>query len=194
MRQHERQDRIPDDKLGEWIRKLPYPEPGPDLTRRIMSGLEPKKLGWFQRLYLKVRTPVTVSVSPLYAATAVLLLCITGGVFYYQLGGYGFTIQNGPRNANGVPVVFHFKDSAARTVALIGTFNNWDPDGYEMIHDPGTGNWMIQIRLAPGKHDYVFWVDGEKAAPDPNADLIREDDFGTRNSVLFVKGNHGQAI
>lgn len=194
MSQHERQDRIPDDKLGEWIRKVPYAEPGPGLARRIMSGLEPKKFGWFKKLCLKVRTPVTMSVSPLYAATAVLFFCITGGVISYQLAGYRSTNLDGPHNGNGVPVVFHFKDPTARTVALMGTFNNWDPHGYEMHRDSETGKWTIQTRLMAGKHSYVFWIDGAKTAPDPDADLIREDDFGTRNSVLFVKGNHEKAI
>lgn len=193
MKRHNQQDFPPRDPLGEGIRNIPYASPDPDLTRRIMSGLPPRKPGWIERLRRAARTPITITVSPLLGAAALLVVGFIAGTLYHQLGVYRSGGGNGVQNG-GVPVVFQFSDPAARTVAVIGTFNNWDPQGHEMVQDPQTGAWRLQLRLAPGKHDYVFWVDGEKTAPDPRADLIREDDFGNRNSVLFVKGNHDRSI
>lgn len=194
MRPTKPEHRIPDDTLGELIRQAPYTAPDPQLTRRIMSQLEPKPLNWFRRLVLRLRTPMTITVSPLAAATAVLMVFIIGGVVYQQVAGKRSLAPGSVVNGQGVPVALHFKAPSARSVAVMGTFNNWDPQGYEMTKDQATGTWSIQLRLKPGKHDYVFWVNGEKAAVDPYADVIKEDGFGNTNSVLFVKGNNGQAI
>ena len=76
----------------------------------------------------------------------------------------------------------------------MGSFNNWDPEGYEMTQDPDTGLWTLQLSLDAGRHEYVFWVDNQRIAPDPDADMVREDDFGNRNSVLFITDSHGQSI
>jgi 1,4-alpha-glucan branching enzyme len=124
----------------------------------------------------------------------VLAIFIAGGFVYRQTAGYLQPPPSTTLNGQGVPVVFHLKDPSATTVAVMGSFNQWDPKGYEMTRDPDTGSWTLLVRLAPGRHEYVFWVDNQRTASDPNADLIREDDFGSENSVLFVKGNHGQSI
>jgi hypothetical protein len=186
---------IPEDALGAGIRQIPYDIPGPGLTRRIMSEIEMKKPGGIRRLLTRMRSPMTLSLSPLVAGALVLVIFVAGGLVFRQLAGHlspppSITSPNG----NGFPVVFHLKDPSAKTVSIMGSFNDWNPEGYEMTRDPATGSWTLQVRLAPGKHEYVFWVDNQKTASDPNADLIREDDFGNENSVLFVKGNHGHSI
>jgi hypothetical protein len=185
---------FPEDELGRRIRSLPYDAPDPALAGRIMAGLPPRRRGWLQRLWHMALTPVSVPVSPLAAVTAALVVLITGAALSRFLAGpLGPGPGLGP-SGEGVRVVFRFQDPAARAVAVMGTFNDWNPRGYEMRRDPASGQWRLEVRLAPGQHDYVFWIDDHKTAPDPHADLTRQDDFGQANSVLFVKGNHDGAI
>lgn len=55
----------------------------------------------------------------------------------------------------------------ARTVALVGDFNGWDPAATPMMRQPD-GNWMTGLELSHGYHQYHFLVDG-KPTLDPNA-------------------------
>ncbi len=61
-----------------------------------------------------------------------------------------------------VPVTFRFPghlDPVARHVAIVGSFNNWDPSANRMSRTP-VGDWTATILLAPGRAVYGFWVDG----------------------------------
>jgi 1,4-alpha-glucan branching enzyme len=55
----------------------------------------------------------------------------------------------------------------ANQVALIGDFNDWDPNTTPMAKQPD-GRWMVALELSHGYHHYLFWVDG-KSMLDPNA-------------------------
>jgi hypothetical protein len=185
---------IPQDDLGDRIRQIPYDTPSPDLARRIMAEVSRKKVNGLQRLWQRAWSPVSVSMSPLLAGALVLVIFVTGGLVFDRLTELLPTAPAPSSVVQGVPVVFHLQDPSAKTVAVMGSFNNWNPEGYEMTQDPDTGLWTLQLHLDAGRHEYVFWVDNRRAAPDPGADLVREDDFGNRNSVLFVKGNHARSI
>ena len=194
MQSNDNKPLIPQDDLGDRIRQLPYDTPGPDLTRRIMADIRRKKANGFRGLLQRVRSPMTVSMSPLMASVLVLAVFAAGGIVYHQAAG---RLAPGPtpnRAGQGVPVVFHLQDPSAKSVAVMGSFNNWDPEGYEMTQDPDTGLWSLQLNLDAGRHEYVFWVDNQRIAPDPGADLVREDDFGNRNSVLFITDSPAQSI
>ncbi len=194
MRTTESKPIIPQDELGERIRRIPYDTPSPDLARRIMTTVGRKKANGIQRLWQRAWSPVSVSMSPLLAGALVLVIFVTGGLVFDRLTGLLLMAPVSPRVVQGTPVVFYLQDPSAKTVAVMGSFNNWNPKGYEMMQDPDTGLWTLQIHLDTGRHEYVFWIDNQRTAPDPGADLVREDDFGNRNSVLFVKGNHARSI
>jgi 1,4-alpha-glucan branching enzyme len=55
----------------------------------------------------------------------------------------------------------------AKSVSLVGDFNNWDPAAHPMTRMPD-GGWLIRMELPHGHHQYVFLVDG-KPTLDPNA-------------------------
>jgi hypothetical protein len=185
---------MPQDDLGDRIRRIRYDTPGPDLARRIMAEVSRKKVNRFQQLMQRVRSPMTMSMSPLLAGALVLIIFFTGGLVFNQLAGRLAPPPAAPPVGQGIPVVFHLQDPSAKTVAVMGSFNNWNPEGYEMTQDPDKGLWTLKLHLDEGRHEYVFWVDNQRIAADPGADLIREDDFGNRNSVLFVKDGHAQSI
>jgi len=80
-------------------------------------------------------------------------------------------------------VEFRLSMPQARTVCVVGTFNNWDTKQTPMQKD-GPG-WKATIPLAPGRYEYRFVADGQWLS-DPNAKESVGNDFGSTNSVLVV--------
>ena len=149
-----------------------------------------------------------IVLTPIASVAAALLFAALGaGVTYVALSG---------RNANTLaPIASASRDSATRTtttlvstqtpadretvrfalsapnasrVALVGSFNEWNPIATPLVRDPATGTWMVSLRLPPGRHVYAFVVDGDVTA-DPAAPRAADDDFGSANSVVLVTGN-----
>lgn len=84
-----------------------------------------------------------------------------------------------------VPVTFELPGhSNAKTVALAGSFNNWNEEQIKMKKT--TKGWSYTIRLSGGKHHYKFIVDGEWIT-DPNNSIKEYDGNGHINSVCMVK-------
>ncbi len=74
----------------------------------------------------------------------------------------------------------------ARTVSVVGDFNDWDANATPLREAADAGVWTITVPLAAGRHQYVFMVDGNRWTPDPAAPTAVEDDFGMPNSVITV--------
>ena len=75
-------------------------------------------------------------------------------------------------------------EPAAQQVYVAGSFNGWKPDTTPLMA-LGNGRWKGDLKLRPGRHEYLFVVDGQWR-PDPNARESVENPFGGRNSVLTV--------
>ena len=84
-----------------------------------------------------------------------------------------------------VPVRFVFPAGTAATVAVVGSWNGWDPLAAPMTRGE-EGVFYTEIELPPGQYEYQFVVDGARWATDPSAPLAREDGFGQKNSVLTI--------
>ena len=84
-------------------------------------------------------------------------------------------------------VRFELAAPRAAHVALVGSFNEWNPVATPLERDASTGKWIVSLRLPPGRHVYAFVVDGDVTA-DPAAPRAADDDFGSANSVLLVAG------
>lgn len=84
----------------------------------------------------------------------------------------------------GVSVRFVLQAPEAQTVALAGTFNQWDSEVTPLVRSDG-GLWTATLVLPAGEHEYAFVVDGERWVPDPAAPGV-DDGFGRRNSVLTL--------
>lgn len=72
----------------------------------------------------------------------------------------------------------------AKTVAVAGSFNDWNPDSFLMSKKDG--KWTFPIYLKPGKYTYKFVVDG-KWILDPANELWENNEYGTGNSVLWIE-------
>ena len=72
----------------------------------------------------------------------------------------------------------------AKTVCVAGSFNQWKPAATP-LERVGDGRWAGALAVKPGRHEYLFVVDGQWL-PDPNAKESVQNPFGGRNSVLVV--------
>lgn len=76
---------------------------------------------------------------------------------------------------------------SAKSVAVVGSFNDWDTSAAPLHRDAG-GVWTAQIPLLAGRYTYSFVVDGKRWQADPAAPRSVDDDFGAPSSVLTVAG------
>lgn len=89
------------------------------------------------------------------------------------------------------PSVFTCHSDTAKTVFLTGSFNDWDPTETPMVRDDD-GHWTASLKLAPGRYEYKFVVDGDWCC-EPGCTALTVDcthcvinAFGTMNRVLAV--------
>jgi hypothetical protein len=92
----------------------------------------------------------------------------------------------GPAANWTTPVRFVLTAQAARGVALVGDFNDWDRDATPLQPSGGGDEWSVTVRLAPGRYTYAFVVDGTHWVPDPEAPRAPDDGFGVPTSVILV--------
>lgn len=87
-----------------------------------------------------------------------------------------------------VPVTFRFPSRLAPTaaqVAVVGSFNGWDPTAHPMVRSP-EGDWVRTVYLPPGRLVYGFWVDGTLWL-DPNDEGRVPNAWGSEYSVRTVR-------
>ena len=95
--------------------------------------------------------------------------------------------QRNKRNAGqheSKRIHFEFTCPTAESVAIAGTFNEWQPNATPMIA-LGQGRWAKDLALPPGDYEYCLVVDGQWT-PDPQATETVPNPFGGRNSILKV--------
>ena len=85
-------------------------------------------------------------------------------------------------------VQFELRAPGARSVALVGDFNEWNREATPLHAVAANGVWTISLPLPTGRHVYAFVVDGEEWIADPVAPRAPGDDFGVPNSVVTVGG------
>ena len=72
----------------------------------------------------------------------------------------------------------------AKTVTLVGDFNEWNPAAHPMKQMPDHC-WLLQVELKHGHHRYAFLVDGVLTL-DPHAQGIARNDKGERVCLVPV--------
>jgi Glycogen recognition site of AMP-activated protein kinase len=81
-------------------------------------------------------------------------------------------------------VSLEFVKPGAKQVAVAGSFNDWKPERMPLTQ-AANGRWIGDLAVKPGRHEYLFVVDGQWL-PDPNAKETVQNPFGGKNSVLTV--------
>lgn len=87
---------------------------------------------------------------------------------------------------------FAMRAPEAKKVCLAGTFNGWDTEATPMRRNE-YGVWTATLRLAPGRYEHKYLVDGawrsEAACEGPGHDDCPHcvpNDRGTRNCVFHL--------
>jgi hypothetical protein len=89
-----------------------------------------------------------------------------------------------PEASNGNRVSLELVKPDAKNVYVAGSFNEWKPERTPLA-PRGNGRWAGDLAVKPGRHEYLFVVDGQWL-PDPNAKESVQNPFGGTNSVLVV--------
>ena len=138
-----------------------------------------------------LREPRVVSFSPLggLAAGAAVAAVALAGVWMAPrpAGPVAAAAPAHPATAAPVDVAFVLLVPQARSVAVAGDFNGWDPARTSLVRG-ASGLWTVDVPLAPGRYTYAFVVDGRRFVPDPAAPRAVGEDFGTPSSVVTVEG------
>jgi len=94
-------------------------------------------------------------------------------------GGTGPAVPPAPDL--GLTVVY--RDPRAREVALVGSFNGWDP-AKNPLRRQGK-EWRLTLALPEGMHQYQVWVDGEMRPPQQCGRWL-DDGFGGKNCAVLI--------
>ncbi len=148
--------------------------PPEDLVERIQARLGPApQRGWAARLQNWWPQQGRWAAPALAGAVLALLVAVS----------LGRLPQTAPAGA-GVAVTFELHAPGAHTVELVGTFNDWRPGAATLTGPDATGHWHATLEVPPGRHEYLFLVDGERWVTDPSAVAHRPDGFGRENALI----------
>ena len=180
-----------DDPLARVIETLKEPVAiDPGLDSRVMAAIEEQPLaskstlldGWLSRRW-------TIRFSPAggLAAAAVVATVILAASLLTR--GRELPPPAGPstQQTSGEVMQFVLVAPDAKSVALVGDFNDWSLSATRLARQPGDGVWWVTVSLPPGRYRYAFIVDGDSWRSDPNAPVV-EDEFGGSNSVVTIGG------
>ena len=186
-----------DELIAAVAAELRRPVPvAPDFDARVMAAVRNARPEG--RLRAAVRwfaEPRAVRVSPVggLAAAAALagLILLSGRVLESPAdrvaeSSVSAALPSATAPAGGHAVQFVLAAPGASGVALVGGFNDWDPDAIQLRPTADGAVWSVTIPLAPGRHEYAFVVDGTTWVPDPAAPPSPGADFGQPNSVVTV--------
>ena len=181
-------------QLARSIEELPDLDPPPDLLGAIMGAIMPKRLTVWRRVCLWARAPRSITYTPVRVVPVSLAIVavLIAGLLFTSTRKDPLPLPDHGRSR--FPVHLTLKIPGAHSVSVVGTFNNWATQEYEMHWDKHREMWSITLWLPEGRHEYGFWVDGTKVISDPEALLSQDDGFGNRNSVLILREKNGAPI
>jgi hypothetical protein len=181
-------------RIAGLIAEIRYAEAPESLSEKVLASIKPKKMTFFKRLLRRLKTPV--SVTPLrvlpasVSALAIFALALT--LFWRAPGTRIVTERINEVTDQGIKTVMLILDrSDARDVEVIGSFNNWSPEGIRMVWDEDRGLWVVVLNLRRGSYEYAFRINGKEIIADPMAFLHRDDGFGHQNSILIIGNGNG---
>jgi hypothetical protein len=146
-------------------------------VRRAYAERRPRGVaGW-------ISAAVNVTRRPAYAAA------LAAGVVAVVTVGM---LRSRPETvATTAPIAVQFVLVApdARSVAVVGDFNNWGLGDTALVAENHNGVWSVSAPVPAGVHRYAFLVNGKQWVADPTAPRAAGDDFGQPSSALVVEGS-----
>jgi len=195
------------DELIEQVARVfaPLPRANARATAQIMAAVRARaalRPSRFRLLLGSLREPsISMAAAGILAAAALVIGFFTGdrvGVIDstpapVQVASSAAAaplqrVDNSPdaRMSVAVPVSIVFEARNAKSVTIVGDFNNWDETISPMRRFGSEGPWTVTVRATPGRHVYAFLVDGTTLVADPRAPRARDLDYGGDASVLMV--------
>ena len=180
-------------RIAGMVANIPDMEPPDKLIESVMARIQPKKIVWWRRILRQLQIPFYVTplkIVPFGASAAALI--IVALVFL----GRTPDVKDAAQNFMGVKkllaaVTFTLNMPDASNVEVIGSFNQWMPNGFRMHWDENRGLWVLSVPLERGRYEYAFLVDGKTILPDPKAVMQQDDGFGNKNSILIIERDNG---
>ena len=183
---------------------------------RALSGMPPTKAGAVARVLMAVRanqarplpfwkramrrfddTSVSAKAAGLLMAASLVIGFFARGTVSNTLDSFAGgselsgtalqSIANMPAESRPVPVAVAVELANAKTVAVVGDFNGWDPSVTPMQRVGKDGPWSATVLAKPGRHTYAFMVDGATLVADPRAPRAKSSDFDGDASVMMVR-------
>ncbi len=152
-----------------------------DFSDKVMAKVRrPLILGWLQDFLTLPRLALASGIS-----AAVLAALWLGPRFWRETPTPGLLVREaiGPNKQKTYFVRFAIRQRGASSVSVAGDFNQWSPTPLEPMLK-SEGFFSLEIPLSGGTYSYAFLIDGKKWMPDPTADRIVDDGFGTSNSLI----------
>jgi hypothetical protein len=178
-----------DTDLVERLRRVPEFEPPDDLTPTIMAVVRAHPRPWWQKAVARFNRPMTLTFAPLKWIPAVVITALAV-LWLMPLHRAAPPAPGSANPADGmVALTLTFEHPLARSVALIGSFNGWDPGATAVITEKQNGTWRFHLRVPPGQYAYAFLVDNHQVVADPRAIFSRRDGFGATNSIFYADPN-----
>ncbi len=170
------------------IAQLQGCDPPQGITAAVMQRVQAKKHKRRNMIAWRLKSmfaPKPVRIVPLGAAVAMII-----GVLIINRGFIGGetaiqALHQGTQRVSKT-VVFRLVNPMASEVAVIGTFNHWNPQGYQMQRENTDAPWELHLDLASGEYAYAFLIDVQWVVPDPDSLWQQDDGFGNSNSKLIV--------
>lgn len=178
--------------LTALIASLPDESPPADFTQSVMQQIRPKTMGFWKRIQWRLLTPwALISLRPLPTAVAAALLAgLVIATQPYWIASQRQAPVAKMTHPQTKAVNFMLDWPSAEKVAVMGSFNHWQPEQFPMRRNPSDGTWQLTIDLEPGRHAYAFVIDGTRVISDPHALWEQEDGFGTRNSIITLENGY----
>lgn len=82
--------------------------------------------------------------------------------------------------------VFEFTRPGAKQVSVAGGFNGWNKDKNPLTLGSDGRTWRTELKIAPGRYQYKFVVDGRDWVVDPKVKSV-PDGSGNPNSEILVE-------
>jgi len=185
-------------RIAGVVANIPDVEPPEELVESVMARIQVKRWGWWKRFLRPLQIPISITPLKVVSVGALTMaLMLVTLVFLeraLEKGEVVPIVKEAEKRAAGV--IFALYMPTASTVQVIGSFNRWTPEGFEMKRDEKSGLWVLPVQLDRGRYEYAFLIDGRVIVSDPKALMYQEDGFGNKNSILIIEEDnlHGKAI
>jgi hypothetical protein len=171
-------------RLKSGLESLPSLDTPGDITEQIMDKINRNEVGiqssWrhlLQRVLYIPRHPMH-----LVGATAAVLV-----VFFLGFNLFFSPFQDSELMKNNfLRVDFNLEVSRddVRSVAVVGEFNDWNPNSHYLQKTEEGDRWSVTLELEPGRYEYMYVLNGETWITDPGAFQYNRDGFGNKNAII----------